>query len=198
MLRYTLDTNCIYALEEERWGADALRKLISAHGTESADVALVAISASDRQLDGCWYESFDTFQSRLARLGISHLPLLRPIGYWGITYWDWCAWAAPELLELEQRIHRVLFPNEPLRWEDRLAALGEYPVPELVDREYPKWRNRRCDDLALLSHVSNQRDVFVTSDGAFHQATKVTRLIDLGAGRIARPDALLALLNGVA
>ena len=39
----------------------------------------------------------------------------------------------------------------------------------------------------MWCHLHYKNDIFVTSDGNFHKATKLPRLLALGAGQIVRP-----------
>jgi len=67
-LAFTLDTNCIIAVDESRPEAAAIRWLADAHACGKADVAVVAIMASERQRCGQWLEGFQTFETRLTSL----------------------------------------------------------------------------------------------------------------------------------
>lgn len=179
MLRLTLDTNAIVSIEEGRPAATVIRRLVDAHAQGHVDVALVAISASERQRAG-EVENFDRFRERLARLKLDHLSLLKPIGYFDLTFWDWSLWSDEAMIELEAKIHDVLFPNRSSLPPDGTPQLPRDQRPD----EYWKWRNRKCDVLALWSHIYAGRDVFLTDDANFRKMTKLPALIALGAGRI--------------
>ncbi|WEY40681.1 hypothetical protein [Paraburkholderia sp. SUR17] len=179
MLRLTLDTNAIVAIEEDRPAASAIRQLVNAHAQGRIDVALVAISASEKQRAG-EIENFGIFRERLARLKLDHLSLLMPIAYFDLTFWDWSFFSNEAMIELETKIHGVLFPNKALLPPEGTPQL---PCDQRPD-EYWKWRNRKCDVLALWSHIYAGRDVFLTSDANFRKVTKLPALIALGAGRI--------------
>jgi len=125
MLTFTLDTNCIIALENNEPAAHAIRALVDAHERYEANVAIVAISASERQMDRQQLKSFAEFQQRLATLGLGTLEILRPILYWDIAFWDWCLWADEEMLALERQIHEVLFPTVPFLWPDYLLRCSQ-------------------------------------------------------------------------
>lgn len=94
MLSLSLDTNCVIALDEVRNDSTshratesrAVRSLVDAHTDRNADVALVAISASERQKDNGHLENFSTFQARVASLGLGHLELLHPMLYFDVTF----------------------------------------------------------------------------------------------------------------
>ncbi len=194
MLTFTLDTNCIIALDDGRADAPAIRQLADAHAQRRAHVAVVAMSASERQRNGAHLGNFQAFRDRLAALGFGHLEILKPISYWDVTFWDWSLWSAPEMEVLEQQIHDILFPTIEFRWIDFCSVRGWDPKVQTLDA---KWRNAKCDVQALWSHVFNKRDVFVTSDANFHAATKKAALLAVGAGRIQLPNAAVASVIGV-
>src|SRR5262245_27959693 len=83
LLTFTLDTNCIIAVDENRSEAEAVRQLALAHRNKLASVGLVAISASERQRDGANLQNFDEFKKRLESLGLGDLDLLEPMAYYG-------------------------------------------------------------------------------------------------------------------
>ena len=192
MRTFTLDTNCIIALDEERPEAAAVRTLADAHASGKAHVAIVAISASEKQKGGGHLESFVEFQQRLTSLGLGQLELLPPMFYWDVTYWDWCIWSDSEMEENERNIHEVLFPNIEFLWLDYCAAQGiTSSEPSLAH----KWRNAKCDVQAIWSHIFHKRNVFVTADRNFHAESKRPALVALGANEIETPDSALLLLN---
>ena len=127
----------------------------------------------------------------MASLDLGHLPLLLPMMYWDITYWDECLWADEEMAKLEQEIHEVLFPNIPHLWQDYCSSLG-------ISADLPPtgraWKNAKCDVLALWTHIFHKREVFVTTDRNFHKLSKGPKLIALGAGRIETPASAASLL----
>ncbi len=189
MTSFTLDTNCIIALDENRAETAYLRKLVEAHTMGAADVGLVAISASERQKNGGALEDFRVFERRLASLGLDRLMLLPPMMYWDLGFWDQGLWTDELMEELEQKIHSVLFPNIQFSWSD---FCKERAVD--VNSCDPRWRNAKCDVQAIWSHIHHSRDVFVTSDLNFHQLNKKQSLIKLGAGRIETPEAAVSFL----
>jgi hypothetical protein len=192
MNTFTLDTNCILALEEERGEAEAIRRLILAHDAQTANVALVAISASENQQNGLHLEHFNDFKARLGRLRLGHLPLLKPTAYWGVAFWEWCVLSDPQSMEMERKLHEVLFPDIPF---DNKCFCERFGVALSHIHQHYKWRNTKCDVLALQSHVREGRDVFVTSDRNFHQSTKKPRLESLANCVIATPEEALSHLD---
>jgi hypothetical protein len=72
---------------------------------------------------------------------------------------------------------------------------GESPSIDIMAESHDSpriatWLNRICDVQSMWCHLHYQNDIFVTSDGNFHKATKQPRLLALGAGRIVRPEEL--------
>ena len=192
MLTFTLDTNCIIAVDEERSEASSVRILAAAHRNGHASVGVVAISASERQKDDVDLESFTTFKERLSRLGLGEMHLLEPMMYWGVTFWDFGLWSDDEMEALKRQIHEILFPNVEFLWADYCAAHG---VDAESERPNKKWLNAKCDVQAIWSHAFRKRDIFVTSDRNFYVEKKNTRLLSLIGGRIELPAAAALLLN---
>ncbi|WP_250471896.1 hypothetical protein [Caballeronia sp. GAFFF1] len=193
MITFTLDTNCLLAVDEGRPEAGAVMALSAAHAEGKASVALVAISASERQRAGAHLESFTDFQKRVESLGLGHLDLLPPMLIFDVTFWDFSVWSDDGMMEKDKQIHEVLFPGIPYEWEDFCKLSGLDPT-KLVEQS-KKWRNARCDVQALWSHVHAARDVFVTSDRNFHAPSRAERLSSLFGVRVASPDSAATLLT---
>ncbi len=193
VLSFTLDTNCIIAVDEGRPEAVAIRLLADAHSSGNAQVAIAAITASEKQVGGGRLENFADFQQRLTSLHLDHLELLRPMFYWDVTFWDWSIFSDtdPELESLEREIHETLFPAVEFLWLDYCAANG-IDSNDLASGS--KWRNYKCDVQALWSHIFYKRDVFVTSDNDFHAISKRSKLKALGVHRIETPQSAALLV----
>ena len=190
-MNVTLDTNCIIDLEESRPPAAALHGLIERHERGVIRLRVTGISASERQPDGQYAPNFELFRQKLANAGLNEVEILKPISYWGVTYWDWCLWTNDKLVELERQIHSILFPNIEFVYTDYCAARGITDTSQ-VDR---KWRNAKCDVLAMWCHVNYGGHIFVTSDPDFLKPNKKAALQMLGAGNIAPPDEALRLVD---
>lgn len=191
-LSFTFDTNCIIAVDENREDADAIRTLCSAHIDGVANVAVVAISASEHQKDGHSLETFDHFTERLNFLGMGKLEVLEPMLYWDVTFWDHSLWSDDVMALLERAIHEILFPNIEFSWaEYKTSATADFDSRQ----RYRKWVNAKCDVQAFWSHAFRSRDVFVTSDKNFHLATKKPHLLKIAGGKIELPaDAVKLIL----
>lgn len=191
MHRVTLDTNAIIDLEEGRPAAPSIARLIEIHRKGIITLCVCAISGSERLRDGGFSPTFEIFKQKLSQVGLGDAEILAPIGYWDITYFDFCLWADDELVELEQRIHQVLFPEIAFVLQDHC---GETAGEERELRER-RWRNDKCDVLALWSHIHYGGSVFVTRDKKYHAQTKKDRLIELGAGKNLRPAEAVEFLD---
>jgi hypothetical protein len=180
MQSFTLDTNCIIALDENRPDAQFIRALIAAHEKGTLIVRAVAIAAAERQKSGAPpVHNISAFRSRIDALGLQSIDLLCPIGYVGICHADFFLAAGPEMLDLERRIHDVLFPNVPYDIDGKANPPGT--------TAWDRWRNAKCDVLTAWSHIYHRGDVLVTADGKFHAATKKPALAALGAKDIVYP-----------
>jgi hypothetical protein len=190
LLTFTLDTNCIIAVEKNEPAAEAIRTLVDAHKTPSADVAVVAMSASEKPQGGRSIRNFLEFQCRLETLGWTHLNIVLPMKYWDITFWDHEIWVDDDALtDLERQIHTTLFPTMRFLWQDYCRDNG---MDSAQSPFGTPWSNRKCDVQAIWSHIHDGRSVFVTTDRNFHR--KKTALIALGAGRIEYPHNAIQLL----
>jgi hypothetical protein len=183
VLRLTLDTNCLIALDENREpDATCLRLLLVKHAAGRVHLQLVATSASERQLTGPYLDNFSKFRERLETLGLGHLPLLLPIAVADVSYLDWCILADEDDVRLLDDIYRTLFPGQPLSLQDALSQASKEADLRAVEH---KWRNRELDVHALWCHLHYGGDAFVTSDKNFHK--KQGQLARFGSPLILTP-----------
>ncbi|MEO9337216.1 hypothetical protein ABFT80_07255 [Mesorhizobium sp. SB112] len=168
MLTFTLDTNCIIDVADNRPEADGVIALAKAHAEGKADVAFVAVSASERQPGDRYLDSYSDFHGRLEALGLDHLTELKGIAYMDISYWDHSMWGSDEMTAREEAIHRVLFPNIAFRWTDFATSL-KIDVNAIKDEKSKRWRNAFCDRQMFWAHDHGKRDIFVTSDANFQR-----------------------------
>jgi len=184
-VKITLDTNCIIDLEQNRPGAEALKALIDASQRGQVELAVAAISASEKTPSGDYLSNFSEFEERIKRLGLSGAEILEPMGIYDVTYYEHFIYSDDGMEKLLQEVHAVLFPRIPFNHHEyRLSR--NLPLGELD----PHWRNALCDDLALWCHIHYGRDVFLTNDTNFHKQSKKPRLVALGAKEILRPEEL--------
>ncbi|MBY2921031.1 hypothetical protein HF259_06205 [Rhizobium leguminosarum] len=164
--KFTLDTNCLIAVEDNRPEKDAVLSLVAAAKDGRADVAIVASSASERQIGGGYLANIGDFVTRLGELGFGHLELLKPIGAFDVSFYDHAIYPSPEQIELQKEIFSALFPTIEPSWSKHAAGRGVEPT-EFDSPEGWKWRNKLLDVQAMWAHLNYDRDVFVTSDKNF-------------------------------
>lgn len=163
MTTFTLDTNCLIDMVEDRPAAVHIRALLAARVKGAADLALVASSASERQQGGTFLASMAIFEERRNALGFDGLPLLPSIGRWGVSFFDHSVWGSEEGSAREAAIYSLLFPSSPIEWTEYAAARGA-DVNNMISPAWMRWRNQMLDAQALWAHDHTGRDVFVTSD----------------------------------
>lgn len=163
MTSFTLDTNCIIDVAEDRPAAVHIRALLHACSRGQTELALVASSASERQQGRTFLADISRFEERRNAHGFAGLPLLPSIARWDVSFFDHCLWPSPEAEAREEAIYRTLLPNSPMEWADYAVARG-VDVLDLSSPAALRWRNQMLDAQALWAHEHAARDVFVTSD----------------------------------
>jgi hypothetical protein len=198
----TLDHNCLIDFEcGDIIRQSAMRQLVTLHEIGRVALQVSAISGSELQPGKRYATSFSEFQERLSRLAARSIAILRPMICLDVTFYDWCIWGgnedSPEQ-RLERAIHTALFPRHEYSWADHAVASGVDPKAEgrALGPVLRDWRNRKCDVFAMWCHIYHGGDVFVTSDGHFHNPSAKENLVSLGAKRILRPTEVLSELLG--
>jgi hypothetical protein len=191
-LEITFDTNCLVDLELNEGAATELRTIIEKHESGSASISVPGIGASERLKNGTFAENFSIFEQRVNMLSKRPFEILRPPFYFDIVYLDWAVWADDDMTKLERQIHEILFPNSQFILSDHatLHGIDQIKAVEQHNKEWLKWRNRKCDTLALWCHIYYQKDIFITRDNNFHKFSKKGVLEKLGAKYIAWPNKL--------
>jgi len=184
-VKITLDTNCIIDLEQNRPAAVALRALIDASRRSKVEIAVAAISASEKMPSGEYLTNFSEFEERIRHVGLTDARILEPIGIYGVAFYGHFIYPDDSMTKLLVDIHTTLFPS--MTFDHDAYRLSRKLPPGNLDSH---WRNAIWDDLALWCHIHYDRDVFLTSDGNFHKHSKKPRLVALGAKEILRPREL--------
>lgn len=198
-MKITLDNNCIIALDNNEANAIYIRELISLHENKKIILRLATISASERKSGGIFAE----FQARVVRLGLAKLEtledpslMLKHPAHWGLSYWGQATYGDETTLDLERKIHTILFSDTDVEFN-----YPEHCLKHGLDANNPeidkKWRNKRCDVLGLWSHTYHQGDIFVTADKHFLAIIKRPLLINLGAGDILAPKDAIEKLRSL-
>lgn len=184
LLNVTLDMNCIIDLEQGNSNSVFIKRLIQLNKDRKISLRVVAIGASERMPSGMYAENFAEFQQKIAAVGLGDAEILKPVSYLGMSFLDYCVFAGEETEKLERRIHEALFPCIDFEYRE-FCKRHNLNLDDEIDH---RWRNPKCDTLALWSHIWNHGDVFVTSDNDFHKESVKPRLIAIGAGRILKPE----------
>jgi hypothetical protein len=184
LVTFTLDTNCLIDVEDNRPARDSVLQLVDAADKGLADVAMVASSASERQPGGVYLKTFTSFRDRMHELGFGSIKMLMPIAKWDLSFWDHAIRPSEPQMQREQLIFETLFPDTPYSWQEYAAANG-LEIEQINDARAFKWRNRLCDAQAFWAHDDNGRTVFVTSDGRFKK--RLSRKREFLTSMIATP-----------
>jgi hypothetical protein len=169
-----------------------VRALVEAHAQGIANVALVAVSASERQPGDVHLNNYSEFEERVIRLGLDHLPVLHTIAIWNIGFYGMGLLADKAMVDRERAIHAILFPGIPFDWPAFAASVGVGPETVNVP-EAKRWRNALCDRQMYWAHDHGARDVFVTSDRNFR---KLMGASDFPNARVMDPESGAALIVG--
>jgi len=184
MKRFTLDTNCLIDIENEAPDADKIRDLYQRNENEDIRLCLPAVGASEHPKNGLEVKTFEDFNKRVAEAGIPNVELLMPYMFLNLTFLNYSMLSDESMMELDRKIHQILFPNLPYLYSDYCLKKGLDPQTLPLDR---KWRNAKCDVMIAWCHIHHGGDVLVTRDGNFHKKTKEPQLRSLGAGAIMTP-----------
>jgi hypothetical protein len=167
LVSFTLDTNCIIDIDEKRASAPSTMQLVQAYRNGQADVALVSVSASERQQGDKYLENYSDFVERLKSLGLSDLPVLPTIAYWNIGFYGVGLYGGnPAMVRREREIQSILFPGIEFEWPVYASKAG-LQVNDLSNPGARRWRNAFCDRQMFWAHDHNNRDYFATRDGNF-------------------------------
>jgi hypothetical protein len=191
MPNVTLDSNCIIDLEQNRPAVTYINELSQMHREGKIHLRVVAISASERKPDGTFASNFNEFKERVDSIGLADVQILKPIAYQGIAFCNYCVQGVGSLGKLEKEIQQALIPEIEIEYTDFCKKRRLNPSNK---KNWGKWVNKKCDVLAMCSHIWNGGGIFVTNDGDFHKKPVKSRLIALGAGKILRPAETVELL----
>jgi len=174
-MRLTIDHNVVIDLANQSPNVNRLRQLME-DGTHQVHV--VEIGASEMRKRGIRPDRYDLFEQLLHEASLDTAPRLAPMMIWDVTFWDHGLWSDEQMIAKAKMIEDVLFGESPA-----VGITGE------LDGS-PKVLNRICDVQSIWCHLHYRNEIFVSSDRNFHKATKLPRLLELGAGRIALPEVL--------
>ena len=186
MLSFSLDWNCVIAVENREPAGASVVALSDAYRAKRADVALLATSASESLRDNTFPGSYGHFEDRVKSAGLEDLPALQTPAVWSLTFWDRSYWVDIEKdRQAKAAIWAVRFPTIE---EEPWHRLGARTFAEIVHTpEMKKWRNAWCDGHNLVTHIDHNRDAFVTTNTDDYQRNS-GMLRQLGIRTILTPD----------
>lgn len=176
-MKLTLDHNVVIDLVNGSSNVERLRQAIA---EDSHQAFVVEIGASEMRQRGVTPDRYDLFEQLLHEAGLALLPRLSPMMIWDVTFWDRGLWSDEKMAAQSMQIEEILFDGSP-----PIDITGETENSPKV----ATWRNRICDVQTMWCHLHYGNEVFLSSDRNFHKATKLPRLLALGAGEILRPQA---------
>src|ERR1044072_9239262 len=103
--RFTLDTNGVIDVEEDRPNASHIRALVELSRRNAIELAIPAIGASEKQRGGSYAANFTEFQDKLSSAGLGGVCLLLPMAYLDVCYFDHAIFPSEEDIQLESAIH---------------------------------------------------------------------------------------------
>jgi hypothetical protein len=192
MLKFALDRNCLIDIEQNRPSAVYVRELIKGNLGGKALVSVLGITASELQKSGTYANNFLGFREWLKDVGADSLELLKPLGVWDVTYWDWCVHGEDEDSNFLATAHDLMFPKINSSWAVYASACGEDPS-NLDSKVCRKWRNAHCDAQAVWACVKYDQDAFVTSNTKDFQMN-FSKLAPLGLKQVVTPSEAVLLI----
>jgi hypothetical protein len=179
VITFTIDMNCLIAIEKKEDAATDLLALVAAASAGTIGLAMVASAASERQRGGGFLGSIDAFRSRMDSLGFGPIELLKPIGKHDFSFYGHTIFPDEAGIARENEIFEALFPAHSASWEEYAAAHG-VDVNDPSSKALGDWRNMLCDVQAFWGHEHYGRDHFVTTDKNFHRKLVLTKMIPDG------------------
>ncbi|MFC4158302.1 hypothetical protein [Chitinimonas lacunae] len=172
--RITIDRNVIFAAEKEEDCTEAARELFRLHNDQTIQICISSANLVENNKEGKDIVPEGEWLAYCERIGLIKpqmldYPFCWEMGSWGHTSATEEGWA------LEEEIHAILSPQEPL---DLCAELQDPKTQRKV-------RNAKGDVFALWSHIWYDNDYFVTIDGGFHR--NLERINAMTSSKLARP-----------
>jgi hypothetical protein len=186
VVKLTLDTNCIIALENAESSASAIRQLVQYAHEGIVELAILGISASENQRAFYHGQDFTGFQNRISSLGLGKLDILKPIAIWDVTFWDWCIMPTDKDLKLLKDLWGTIFPKSETDWQKR-ATLNGVDVNDASTKESKKWRNELCDAQIGWATIHYGYDALVTLNTSDFQSNTLA-LSKLGMPAVWEPQ----------
>ncbi len=190
-LKFALDTNCIIELDEQRVQANELRHLSELAKVKQIYLSILGISASENQKGGGSLSNFSDFTKRLTTLDLAHLEVLKPIGFYDITYWDWSIEAQEAELNLLDEIWKTMFPKINRDWK-YFAEINNVALDDLSTKVFRSWKNAMCDAQIAWATIKYEHYALITLNTKDFQKNQ-SALRKLGLKNILTPKEALSI-----
>jgi hypothetical protein len=187
--KLTFDSNIIISLENKEPSSKEILEIIDFHEKELIDISIPAISASEKLKNGNYSQTFAQFQNRINLLSKREFEILKPIWFIGITFPDFHILPGDQEIDLDKRIHSILFPNTPVSLKNFCI---ENNIPE--NSLDPKWVNRKIDVISIWCHIYYEHDIFITNDKNFLKSKKL-KLQEIGARSILSSEDAIKVIS---
>jgi hypothetical protein len=168
MLKITLDHNCLIESNESSSNGKRIRGLIS---SSSYQCYIANIGASELLPGRVRPTNYNEFETALSMLGLDHLPRLEPMALMDVSFFNRCIMVSDEMVTLSENIRDILFPS----------------LSSTTTTNSRSSLNHLCDIHTMWCHIHYGNDIFLTMDRNYKKQSKETKLIALGAKRIAGP-----------
>ena len=157
MRSYTLDWNCVIAVESSESHGSCVLELVEKHRAGDIDVAITTVSAAENLAGSRVFPaSAKEFNRRIANLGWGDLPLELGPAVISLSYIGMSKIVSSSFTDEINKIWSILAPNVQRALPKGLSQ------EELWSKKYSKWRNAWCDVHTLWTHISSGRDVFIS------------------------------------
>jgi len=168
MIEVVFDTNLVIDVEEKRESYKDILDLLELEKQNKLKIHIPVIIASEKTINTNKITNFKQFKEYMKNLGFKNTELLKPICYFGISFWNYCILAGDEIVKLAKKIHNLLFKNIEFDHGDYCKNRNLHPN----DGIQKEWRNAIIDTLILWSAIYYDKKILVTRDGDFHKHKK--------------------------
>lgn len=188
MQKITFDTNILIDIEEKREGYEDILKIIELHNNKKITISIPAIIASEKLIEKNKITNFNIFKNYITNLDFKDIDILKPLCYPGLAFLDYCVLAGKTTIELDHKIHRILFPEIELEHTDYCLKRNL-----TNDHIYREWKNAKVDVLIMWCHIFYGNDIFITRDNNFKKHIK--ELSEIANINIMTPKEFVSNLN---
>jgi len=84
-----------------------IKKILELNDLDKIKLNIPAISASENQIGGKLYKSFNQFKKYVYSLGIKKVEFLFALGQFDVTYFEYCVYAQAKMIKLLKAIYEI-------------------------------------------------------------------------------------------